>query len=204
VISWLLLLFCITLCMPLADGTVNGECIICVMSKTLKASQNKSGSVIKPFLIYNRLKCKLYFTVSLNSPHIYQHIDCFWHIVYQSLSVLWLWLWCYKVKKTVKQNTKALRLSHTCHAASLPFSDSAVSSVEVHEVAGRNWTWAGRPQVVSGRPMPIHTCRAHITLCCGLETSLSERHGRGMAWARHGMCESNTASLCKSSGKDTV
>lgn len=43
-----------------ANGTVNGECIICVMSKTLKASQSKSGSVIKPFLIYNRLKsiCK--------------------------------------------------------------------------------------------------------------------------------------------------
>jgi hypothetical protein len=31
-------------------------------------------------------------------------------------------------------------------------------------------------------------------------------HGRGMgaAWARRGMCESNTAALCKSNGKDTI
>jgi hypothetical protein len=42
-------------------------------------------------------------------------------------------------------------------------------------------------------------CDAHAALC--LEKSLSERHGRGMAWARHGMCESNTAALCKSNGK---
>jgi hypothetical protein len=30
------------------------------------------------------------------------------------------------------------------------------------------------------------------------------RHGRGKAWARHGMCESNTVTLCKSNGKDTI
>jgi hypothetical protein len=29
------------------------------------------------------------------------------------------------------------------------------------------------------------------------------RHCTGAVWARHGMCESNTASLCKSNGKDT-
>jgi hypothetical protein len=44
-------------------------------------------------------------------------------------------------------------------------------------------------------------CHAHAALCRGLEKSLSERHGRGMARARHGMCESNTAALCKSNGK---
>jgi hypothetical protein len=32
-------------------------------------------------------------------------------------------------------------------------------------------------------------CHAHAALCRGLEKSFSERHGRGMAWARHGMCE---------------
>ena len=32
---------------------------------------------------------------------------------------------------------------------------------------------------------------------------LAARHGRGTAWARHGNCESDTAALCKSSGKDT-
>jgi hypothetical protein len=38
----------------------------------------------------------------------------------------------------------------------------------------------------------------------GLEKSLSERHSRGMAQARHGMCESNKAAPCKSNGKDTM
>jgi hypothetical protein len=47
-------------------------------------------------------------------------------------------------------------------------------------------------------------CRAHPALCRGLGMSLSERHGRGMARARHGMCESNTAALCKSNRKDTI
>jgi hypothetical protein len=62
--------------------------------------------------------------------------------------------------------------------------------------------WAGHPHAVSGQLMPIHTC--HATLCRGLEKSFSERHGHGMAQARHGMCESNMAALCKSNGKDTI
>ena len=33
--------------------------------------------------------------------------------------------------------------------------------------------------------------------------SWEERHGQSMAWARHGKCESDTAALCKSNGKDT-
>jgi hypothetical protein len=47
-------------------------------------------------------------------------------------------------------------------------------------------------------------CNAHAVLCHGREKSLSEQHGRGMAQARHGMCESNMAALCKSNGKDTI
>jgi hypothetical protein len=74
--------------------------------------------------------------------------------------------------------------------------------VELHVVAGRSRMRAGRPHAVSGRLMLIHTC--HAALCRGLEKSLSERHGRGMARARHSMCESNTAALCKSNGKDTI
>jgi hypothetical protein len=35
------------------------------------------------------------------------------------------------------------------------------------------------------------SCDAHAELCRGLEKPLSERHGRGMARARHGMCELN-------------
>ena len=30
-----------------------------------------------------------------------------------------------------------------------------------------------------------------------------ERHGRSMAWAWHGKCESDTAAMCKSNGKGT-
>jgi len=33
-------------------------------------------------------------------------------------------------------------------------------------------------------------------------TAWSE-HGMGAAWAWHGKCESDTAALCKSNGKDT-
>jgi hypothetical protein len=76
--------------------------------------------------------------------------------------------------------------------------------LELHVVAGRSRTRAGRPHAVSGRPMLIHTDHA-VPLprpCRGLERSLSERHIRGMAGERHG--ESNTAALCKSNGKDTI
>jgi hypothetical protein len=54
--------------------------------------------------------------------------------------------------------------------------------------------------------MLIHTSHAyvHAALFRGLEKLLSERHGRGMARTRHGMCESNTVALCKSNGKETI
>jgi hypothetical protein len=61
--------------------------------------------------------------------------------------------------------------------------------VEIRLVAGRSRTRAGRPHV-SGRPKLIHTY--HAALCRGLEKSLLELHGRGMARALHGMCDSNT------------
>jgi hypothetical protein len=104
-------------------------------------------------------------------------------------------------------------LIHTCHAAPLPFSDSAVSFVKVHMVAGniwkasptlerigkllitncvelrvvagRSWMWAGHPHAVSGWPMLIHICHAHAVLRRGLMKSLLERHGRGMACVNH-------------------
>jgi hypothetical protein len=52
--------------------------------------------------------------------------------------------------------------------------------------------------------MLIHTCHAMPMPCRGLEKSLSEQHGHGMAQAKHGRCESNTATLCTSNGKDTI
>jgi hypothetical protein len=81
--------------------------------------------------------------------------------------------------------------------------------VEIRVVAGRNRTWAGHPHAVSGRPMLIHTCHVMpmpppYALYRGLEKSPSERNGRGMAWARHGMCESSTVLLSKLNGKDTI
>jgi hypothetical protein len=79
-----------------------------------------------------------------------------------------------------------------------------ITFVELRVVAGIIRRRAGRPHVVSRRAMLIHTCHDHAALCRGREKSLSERHGRGMARARHDICDSNTAALCKSNGKDTT
>jgi hypothetical protein len=125
-------------------------------------------------------------------------------------------------------------LIHACRAATLLFSDSATSFVkvrvvdgnirtaslllvttfvELRVVAGRSRKRAGRPHAVSGRPMLMHTYHAvPMQLSCravpwswevAFRTAWSWR-GRGTAWKRHGMCESNTAALCKSNGKDAI
>jgi len=65
--------------------------------------------------------------------------------------------------------------------------------MELRVVAERSRTRAGRLQVVSGRP------------CCPValrKTAWSE-HDMGAARAWHGKCETDTAALCKSNGKDT-
>jgi hypothetical protein len=65
--------------------------------------------------------------------------------------------------------------------------------VELGMVAGRSRTRAGSPQAVSRRS------------CCAVasrRTAWSE-HVMGAAWPWHGKCESDTAALCKSNGKDT-
>jgi len=65
--------------------------------------------------------------------------------------------------------------------------------VELRVVAERSRTRAGSPQPVSRWP------------CCAMalrRTAWSE-HGKDAAWAWHGKCESDTAALCKSNGKDT-
>jgi hypothetical protein len=53
--------------------------------------------------------------------------------------------------------------------------------VELCVVAGRSQTQAGPPHAFCGWPMLIYTCHAHAALCCGLDNSFSEQHGRGMA-----------------------
>jgi len=66
--------------------------------------------------------------------------------------------------------------------------------VELRVVAGRSRTRACSPQAVSRRP------------CCAVvlrRTAWSE-HGMDAAWAWHGKCESDTAALLKSNGKDTA
>jgi hypothetical protein len=71
-------------------------------------------------------------------------------------------------------------------------------------VAEKRRTLAGRQHAV---PTLFPNCHPAATLprtCRCLERSLSGRHIRGMAGERHGMCESNTAALCKSNGKDTI
>jgi hypothetical protein len=65
--------------------------------------------------------------------------------------------------------------------------------VKLRVVAGRSRSRAGSPQAVSRRP------------CCAVDlrrTAWSE-HGMSAAWAWHRKCESDTAALCKSNGKDT-
>jgi len=65
--------------------------------------------------------------------------------------------------------------------------------VELRVVAGKRRKQAGSPQAVSRRP------------CCAMalrRTAWSD-HGMGTAWAWRGKCESDTAALCKSNGKDT-
>jgi hypothetical protein len=71
--------------------------------------------------------------------------------------------------------------------------------VELRVVAERRRTRAGHPHAVFGRPMLIQTF--HASLCCGLEKSISERHGAGVAWR---VCDTNTAALFISSGKDSI
>jgi hypothetical protein len=152
------------------------------------------------------------------------------HNFYSNFTCCIWFSYCCPNSSFVVRLWEVVRLIHTCHAVPLPFSDSAMSFVKVCVVAGNIWTAsptvlrigmllittfvelcvvagrsrmrAGSPHAVSGRSMVIHTC--HAVLCRGLEKSLSERHGHGMAWGRHGMCESNTAALCKSNGKDTI
>ena len=65
--------------------------------------------------------------------------------------------------------------------------------VELRVVAGRSRTRAGSPQAVSRRPYCTVALR---------KTAWSE-HGMGAVWAWHGKCESDTAALRKSNGKDT-
>jgi hypothetical protein len=65
--------------------------------------------------------------------------------------------------------------------------------VELRVVAGRSRKQVRSPQAVSRRP------------CCAValrRTAWSE-HDMGAAWAWHGKCESDTAALWKSNGKDT-
>jgi hypothetical protein len=106
---------------------------------------------------------------------------------------------------------------HTCHSVPLPFSDTAVSFVKVRVVAVNILTaspysstdWYASDNNLRGTPRGSRkkpnegkspTCRlwtadaishmqchVHAALCRSLEKSLSERHRRGIAWARHGM-----------------
>ena len=64
--------------------------------------------------------------------------------------------------------------------------------VELRVVAGRSRTWAGSLEAISRLPCCAVTLR---------RTAWSD-HGMGVAWAWHGKCESDTAVLCKSNGKD--
>jgi hypothetical protein len=99
-------------------------------------------------------------------------------------------------------------LIHTCHVATLPFSDSAVSFVkfrvvdgnirtaslllvstfvELRVVAGRSRTRAGRPHAVSGRPMLIHTYHAVPMPRCAVALRGRFQNGIVVVWQENGM-----------------
>jgi hypothetical protein len=64
--------------------------------------------------------------------------------------------------------------------------------MELRVVAGRSRKRAGNPEAVSRR-----TCCA-VTL----KRPVWSEHGMSAAWTWHGKCDSDTAALCKSNGKD--
>jgi hypothetical protein len=64
--------------------------------------------------------------------------------------------------------------------------------VELRVLAGRSRNRAGSPQAVSRRP-----CRA-----AALRITAWSEHVMGEAWAWYGKCESDTAAMGKSCGKD--
>jgi hypothetical protein len=109
-------------------------------------------------------------------------------------------------------------LIHTCHAATLPFSESAVSFVkvrvvdgniptaslllvttfvELRVVAGRSRTRADSPHAVSGRPMLIHTYHAVPMPRCAVAVRCRFQNGMVVAWQGNGMaCMNQTRPHC--------
>jgi hypothetical protein len=76
--------------------------------------------------------------------------------------------------------------------------------VELRVVVGRSRARAGRPHVVCGRPLLIHTCHAMPMLRCSVALRCRFQNGMVVTWHGRGTCESNTAALCESNGKDTI
>jgi hypothetical protein len=90
---------------------------------------------------------------------------------------------------------------HTCRAASLPFSDSAVSFVKVRVMGGNirtaTRTRAGRPHAVSGRPILIHTCHTIPMPRCAVTLRSRCQNGMVMAWQGRSMaCVNQTRPHC--------
>ena len=84
-----------------------------------------------------------------------------------------------------------------CQAHAVPLSCRAAKGLEC--VVAIWFTQSGR--VWFTLAMPCHsTARPSLD---GRAVALRRRHGRSMAWAWLGKCESDTAALCKSNGKDT-
>jgi hypothetical protein len=113
---------------------------------------------------------------------------------------------CIKIISFFSSITNAA-LFHTGHLATVIWdwysSDNKLhgtgrSSSKGHKLASREYA--------VNMPSP---CRSHHAMNLPWPWEVAFRkayswHGRGTAWERHGMCESNTAALCKSNGKDTI
>jgi hypothetical protein len=92
------------------------------------------------------------------------------------------------------------RLIHTYYAVPMPLTCHSPTVPKAGRTPTcRLWTADAYSHIL---------CRSHAVPLPrpyrGFERSLSERHFCGMTKKRHGMCKSNTAALCKSSGKGTI
>ena len=65
------------------------------------------------------------------------------------------------------------------------------------------YTWDAAPMPCSDHAVLLKATAQRGRLSTAALWPWEERHGQSMAWARHGKCESDTAALCKSNGKDT-
>jgi hypothetical protein len=103
---------------------------------------------------------------------------------------------------SLHQNNKLIVHDKRCSVSHWPPASEMgmllmINFLELRVVAERRRKLAGRQHAVP----KLFACRHPAAT---LPRTCRERHIRGMAGERHGMCDTNTAALCKSNGKVTI